>query len=226
MESVATAKQVGAFFDMDKTLLSISSTMLWTRYMRKRGELPFRDFARILGALVRYKLGQLDMVETTRAFVRDLAGQPEDLHEAKTRRWVAEQLVHYVADEGRAWLESHRRLGHRVALITASPRYTADPLAETLGLAPEDVLATRFEVRNGRFTGQLLEPMLYGAGKLAAAGSYARRHGLKLESSFFYTDSISDLPLLENVGHPVAVNPDRPLRRMAEARGWSIVRFY
>ena len=226
MTSAEATSQVGAFFDMDKTLLSISSTTLWTRHMRARGELPLRDLMRIVGALMRYKLGQLDMVETTRNFVRDLADQPEELHEAKTRRWVADELVQYVAEEGRAWLESHRRLGHRVALITASPRYTADPLAEALGLAPEDVLATRFEVRDGRFTGRLLDPMLYGAGKLSAAAAYARQHGLSLAASFFYTDSISDLPLLENVGHPVAVNPDRSLRRLAEAKGWSIVRFY
>ena len=93
-------------------------------------------------------------------------------------------------------------------------------------MAPEDVLATRFEVHNGRFTGRMLEPMLYGAGKLSAAAAYARHHGLNLAASFFYTDSISDLPLLENVGHPVAVNPDRSLRRLAETKGWSIVRFY
>jgi putative phosphoserine phosphatase/1-acylglycerol-3-phosphate O-acyltransferase len=158
--------------------------------------------------------------------VRDLAGQSEEMHVDRTTRWVAEELVRYVAEEGRAWLESHRRRGHRIALITASPRYTADPLAAALGLAPEDVLATRFEVQNGRFTGRLLEPMLYGTGKVSAAMDYARRHGLNLASSFFYTDSISDLPLLETVGYPVAVNPDRPLRRLAEARGWSIVRFY
>ena len=226
MTTAVATSQIGAFFDMDKTLLSVSSTTLWTRHMRERGELPLGDLLRILGALVRYKLGQLDMVETTRQFVRELAGQSEDLHEANTRRWVADQLVHYVAEEGRERLESHRQLGHRVAMITASPGYTADPLAEALGLAQEDVLATRFEVQNGRFTGRLLEPMLYGAGKLSAAVVYARRHGLSLADSFFYTDSISDLPLLENVGHPVAVNPDRSLRRLADAKGWSIVRFY
>ena len=156
----------------------------------------------------------------------ELAGQSEDLHEANTRRWVAEQLVNYVAEEGRHWVESHRRLGHRVALITASPWYTADPLARALGMAPEDVLATRFEVHNGRFTGRMLEPMLYGAGKLSAAASYARHHWLNLAASFLSTDSISALPLLDNVGHPVAVNPDPSLRRLAETKGFSKHRFY
>ena len=129
---------------MDKTLLSVSSATLWARHLRERGELPLGDLLRIVSALVRYKLGQLDMAETTRRFVLDLAGQSEDMHEANTRRWVADQLVNYVAEEGRQWVElQHRRLGHRVALITASPWYTADPLARALGMAPEDVLATR-----------------------------------------------------------------------------------
>lgn len=217
---------VGAFFDMDKTLLSVSSSLLWTRHMRERGELPLRNLLGILGALVRYKLGQLDMAETARGFVRELAGELEELHEAKTRRWVVDHLVPYVAAEGRRWLEAHQRLGHRVAMITASPSYLADPLAEAFGMASQDVLATRFEVYNGRFTGRLMEPMIWGAGKLSAATSYARQHRVDLGSSYFYTDSISDLPLLENVGYPVAVNPDRSLRRLAEAKGWSIVRFY
>ncbi len=111
MTAAAATSQVGAFFDMDKTLLSVSSTTLWTRHMHERGELPLGDLLRILGALVRYKLGQLDMVETTRQFVRELAGQSEDLHQANTRRWVADQLVHYVAEEGRERLEFASTVG-------------------------------------------------------------------------------------------------------------------
>ncbi len=111
-------------------------------------------------------------------------------------------------------------------MITASPAYTANALAEHLAIPDEDVMATRFEVRNGRFTGRMLEPMVIGEGKLAAAQEYATRHSIDLSASFFYTDSIADLPLLEHIGHPVAVNADKPLLKLAEARGWDIVRFY
>jgi putative phosphoserine phosphatase/1-acylglycerol-3-phosphate O-acyltransferase len=217
---------IAAFFDMDKTLLSSSSAVLLARYMRKRGELAWRDVMRVLSAMLRYKMGRLDMIETTREIVRELAGHSEAARIAYTRQWFSEHLIDYVTEEGRRWVAGHRRLGHRVALITASPSYTAEQLAEHLGMASEDVMATRFEVDQGRFTGRMLEPMIYGEGKLNAARTYAQSHGVDLHSSYFYTDSIADLPLLEMVGYPVAVNPDRPLRRLARSRGWSIVNFY
>lgn len=211
---------------MDRTLLVKSSTTLWIRYMRERGELPAREIVRFLGALLRYKLDQLDMAELTRGLAKELAGQPESERIDTTRRWVAEQVVQFVAPEGRRWLAGHRSRGHRVALITASPSYTATALAEHLDIADEDVMGTGFEVRNGRFTGRMIEPMVIGEGKLAAAQAYAERHQIDLQASYFYTDSIADLPLLEKVGYPVAVNPDRPLLKLAEQRGWDVVYFY
>lgn len=226
MDNSRPATEVAAFFDMDKTLLSNSSNVLLARYMRQRGELARQDFARFLAVMLRYKLGRLDMVETTRQVVRNMAGGLEAERIAHARRWFREHLIDYVAEEGRRWVDGHRRLGHRVALITASPAFTAEQLAEHLGMASEDVMATRFEVERGRFTGRLLGPMVYGEGKLRAAQGYAGSHRVDLRQSYFYTDSIEDLPLLEKVGYPVAVNPDRALRKLAQARGWSILRFY
>lgn len=194
--------------------------------MRERGELPASYALRFLGAMVRYKLGQLDMADLTRRLAKDLAGESEVQRANSTRRWVTEQVVNFVAPEGKRWLDAHRKHGHRVAMITASPAYTATALAEHLAIPEDDVMATRFEVRNGRFTGRMLEPMVIGRGKLTAAQEYAAIHDIDLNASFFYTDSIADLPLLEQVGHPVAVNPDRPLLKLAEERGWDIVRFY
>lgn len=217
---------VGAFFDMDKTLLSESSSLLWARYLWQRGELPVPELLRILGVWLRYKLNRLDMVEITRQLVGEMAGESEGERIAMTRRWFEEQLAGYVTDEGRRRVEAHRRLRHRVVLITASPSYIAHALADALGLPSGDVLATRLEVRDGRFTGRLIEPMCYGEGKVVAAMAYARARRLDLAASYFYTDSISDLPLLRQVGYPVAVNPDRPLLERAEREGWPVVRFY
>lgn len=218
--------RIAAFFDMDRTLLSDSSSVLWARYLRERGELSLGDMMGLGLIMLRHRLGMLDMVATTRKLVATLAERAEMEHIALTRLWFRDVVAGYVAAEGRRWLEGHRRLGHRIALITASPNYVADELATYLGLSPQDVLATRFEVRNGLFTGQLVEPMVYGQGKVEAAQAYALRHGLDLAASYFYTDSIVDLPLLNVVGHPVAVNPDPPLRRMAKEQGWPVVRFY
>ncbi len=226
MSASPPATAIAAFFDMDKTLLSASSAVLLVRYMVKRGELARQDVMRFVSALLRYKMGRLDMIETTRAIAREMAGQSEAERIDHTRKWFQEHLIDYVTEEGRRWVAAHRRLGHRVALITASPTYTAEQLADHLGMASEDVMATRFEVQHGLFTGRMLEPMIYGQGKLDAAQSYAAQHGVDLRQSYFYTDSIADLPLLEMVGYPVAVNPDWPLRRLARSRGWSIVCFY
>lgn len=226
MTSTSPATQVAAFFDMDKTLLSGSSAIILARYMRRRGELPLKDVMRVISALTSYKLGLLDMIETTRKIVAEMAGHSEIDRIAYSRQWFTDHLVDYVTEEGRRWIAGHRRLGHRVALITASPSYTAQQLAEHLGMADEDVMATRFEVKQGLFTGRLVEPMIYGQGKMSAAQEYAAKFNVDLERSYFYTDSIADLPLLEIVGYPVAVNPDRPLRKLAQTKGWSIVRFY
>jgi putative phosphoserine phosphatase/1-acylglycerol-3-phosphate O-acyltransferase len=217
---------IAAYFDMDRTLLSDSSSLLWMRYMRQRGELTTRQLFHLAPVLLRYKLGLLDIPALTRSLVADLTGHPEAERVAFTRRWFDEQLVDYVAEEGRRVLETHRQWGHRLVIITASPIYTASPLAEHLQIAPDDVLATRVEVRNGHFTGRVVEPMCYREGKLQWAERHAARHGIELASSYFYTDSIDDLSLLERVGHPIAVNPDKPLQRQAEQRGWPVVRFY
>lgn len=211
---------------MDRTLLSESSTWLWIRYLRERREYTRRDVVRLIGILVRYKLGVLDMVALTRKLAREMAGQPEAERIAFTQKWFEDQLVHYVAPEARRRLEAHRQGGHRVAIITASPGYTADALAQHLGLTVEDVLATRFEVRDGQFTGRMIEPMCYGEGKLIMARAYAERLGIDLAASYFYTDGIADRALLERVGYPIAVNPDRRLHRLALQRGWPVVRFY
>lgn len=226
MSTSLPATQIAAFFDMDKTLLSASSAVLLVRYMVKRGELARQDVMRFIAAMLRYKMGRLDMIETTRAIVLELAGQSEAERIDHTRQWFQEHLIDYVTEEGRRWVAAHRRLGHRVAMITASPSYTADQLAEHLGMASEDVMATRFEVTQGLFTGRMLEPMIYGEGKLEAARSYAAEHHVDLARSYFYTDSIADRPLLDMVGYPVAVNPDRSLRRLAQEKGWAVVRFY
>lgn len=217
---------IAAYFDMDRTLLSDSSSLLWMRYMRQRGELAAWQLLRLAPVLLRYKLGLLDIPTLTRSLVADFAGHPEAERVAFSRRWFDEQLVDFVAEEARRVLETHRQLGHRLVIITASPIYTAYPLAEHLRIASDDVLATRVEVRDGYFTGRVVEPLCYRAGKLQWAEQHAARHAIDLSASYFYTDSIDDLALLERVGHPIAVNPDKPLHQWAERQGWPVVRFY
>ena len=106
-------------------------------------------------------------------------------------------------------------------LITSASNYESELAYEQFGM--DRFLSTRYEVVNGRFTGEPLRPICYGAGKVVLAEQLAATHGIDLDQSYFYTDSLTDLPLLERVGNPRVVNPDPRLRRLSHARGWEIL---
>src|SRR2546427_947230 len=116
-------------------------------------------------------------------------------------------------------MELHRALGRVVFIVTSSPEEVVRPLAERLGRV--EVIATRAEVVDGKYTGEI-EFYCYGENKAVRIGEIAQERGIDLSGSFAYSDSITDLPMLGAVGHPVAVNPDRDLRREAEKRRWQI----
>ena len=118
----------------------------------------------------------------------------------------------------RALVRAHQEMGHTVAIVSSATRYQADPLARDMGI--EHVLCTELEVENGVFTGRVVHPTCYGEGKASAARELAARLGLDLQQSFFYPDSAEDLPLLEAVGNPRPLNPDRRLASIAAERGW------
>ena len=121
-------------------------------------------------------------------------------------------------------MQHHEQAGDRTVLITSASRYIASPLLAELGMM--DLLCTELEVdSSGRFTGHLAGKMCFGAQKVVVAQDYCRRWGTTLEDAHFYSDSITDRPLLTAVGHPVAVNPDPRLRRVARSRGWKIERW-
>jgi phosphoserine phosphatase len=117
-------------------------------------------------------------------------------------------------------MELHRASGRQIYIVSSSPEEVVRPLARHFGVS--GVIATRAEVGpDGRYTGEL-EFYCYGAEKANAVRETARRAGIDLAGSYAYSDSITDMPMLESVGHPVAVNPDRELRRAAEERGWKV----
>jgi HAD superfamily hydrolase (TIGR01490 family) len=215
--------QTIAFFDMDHTVLRDSSGVLYMRYLRGRGEVSRWSLLRSYWYAALYKIGWFDYP----AVAVKLAQTAFDQDEAETRvlcqRFFDELMVQYVAEEAVQRMREHRAQGHLVTLITASTPYVAGPVAAHLGI--EEYLCTRMEVVDGRFTGRVHLPSCYGADKVNYAQAFAIRHGGDLAGAYFYSDSLSDLPLLEAVGHPVAVNPDPRLKRLAVVRGWPIERF-
>lgn len=218
---MGNASGIAAFFDMDRTLLDASSGVLYMQALIKMGRIRWKERLEMLWWAWLYLIGRLDMGNLTATMVRrhHLEEPVEEMWDL-TRRWFDAMVRSHVTEEGRRRVEAHRRQGHRVVIITASTEFAGRALAEYLG--GMDVIGTRLAVRDGRLTGDIIPPFCYGQGKVYWAERYAAEHGVDLGRSWFYTDSSSDLPLLERVGHPVAVNPDRRLRKIARRRGWPI----
>ena len=212
-----------AFFDLDKTIVSRSSSLALSRPMYRagmvsRGQLLRGAYAQLVYLLVgaderkmeRLKEGMLALTKGwDRLQVEHLV---EDV--------ILEVIDPYVYQEALDLMELHRAEGRRIYVVSSSPEEVVRPLARHFGAA--GVIATRAEVGpDGRYTGEL-EFYSFGEGKADAIRSIAERVGIDLDGSFAYSDSITDLPMLEAVGNPVAVNPDRELRKEAEERGWPI----
>lgn len=210
-----------AFFDLDKTLLSVNSGGLWIRSELRGGHITWRQALRAWGWLLRYHVGFADLEAAVRQAIAGIADTPEASLRERTWRFYDEQVRHLYRPGARAALRRHRAAGERLVLLTSASSYMAERVAEDLGL--DDILCNRFEVGpDGLFTGAPLEPLCFGTGKLRLAERYATALAVDLADCAFYTDSMADLPVLEAVGRPVAVHPDPRLRRRALARGWPV----
>lgn len=217
--------RIAALFDMDRTLLDTSSGVLYTRYLYRNGLIGRRDLARVLWWGLLTRLGALDMYRMIPRLLADAAGDDEQEMRDLCDQWFVQDVRGHLTERGQQRLRDHQAQGHVVAIVSGSTQYVVRPLAEHLGI-PGNYVCTHLESRNGRLTGHVRPPVCYGPGKVVWAERFAAEHDVDLSISYFYTDSISDLPLLERVGHPVAVNPDLRLRRLAQVRGWTTEMFY
>ncbi|MBM4430422.1 MAG: HAD family hydrolase [Chloroflexi bacterium] len=213
-----------AFFDLDRTILTDSSGLLYMRYLWRRGDVSRWGMLRAYGYSALYKLGFFNYPAVAAKLASTVSDDREEETRAFCQQWFEEMVVKYVAPKAIQRMDKHRAQGHAVTIISASTPYVVGPVAAHLGI--EEYLCTRLEVVEGHFTGRIVEPACYGPGKIHWAGAYAREHGADLGHAYFYTDSHSDAPLLERVGHPVAVNPDSRLKALAARRGWSVEYFY
>lgn len=210
-----------ALFDMDRTLIRKDSASLYVRYMRRRGEAGWRDSARVAWWLMQYTVGVIDAPGVAARALRAFAGMHEAELAARCEEWFASDVAQHVCDQGRRTVNAHRERGDLVAIVTGASPYATRPLARMMGI--EHVVATELEVApDGSFTGRFVEPLCYGDGKVARARNLADVLGFRLEEASFYSDSHTDLPLLDIVREPVAVNPDARLARIARKRGWRI----
>jgi HAD superfamily hydrolase (TIGR01490 family) len=211
-----------AFFDMDNTVLRIDTGMSWMKFLRRRGELSALGMGRAVWWSVLYKAAVLDMETLATRLVADLEGDLETEMIEKCRIWYQQDVAHQVAPRAARAIAEHRRRGDQVVLLTGSTQFAAEVVGESIGI--DHTLCTRLEVQDGRFTGRL-EQLCFGVHKVRVAEAYARREGIDLQGSAFYSDSYNDLPMLQRVGTAVAVNPDARLLRHARRARWRVERW-
>jgi len=212
--------RTGAFFDVDRTLVACNTGRLFLKDLRRRGEISFLRALRALGWMAKYHLSLIDLQQVAASIVSQMQGWSEREFAERCRRWVEDDVLPLLLQSALRKIEKHRAEGHVLAILSSSPIYVTRPIAETLGI--EEVLSTQFQVDGGQFTGRLLGPACVGTGKVHWAEDMVARRQLDLGGSWFYTDSFTDMPMLERVGHRVVVNPDPRLRLMARRRGWPV----
>jgi putative phosphoserine phosphatase/1-acylglycerol-3-phosphate O-acyltransferase len=221
--SRAVHPRIGAFFDMDKTLISENSGSLYMRHRYEQGEIGGWELAMGLVAYLRYKVGLLDIRAWTRDMMEQFRGETERALAEEAREWLHASVVETIYPEAESVVRWHQEQGHVVAIVSGATKFVVAPLAAHLGI--EHFLYTRLEVEDGRFTGRVIDPICFEEGKIYWLQQLVEEQGIDLAKSYFYTDSITDLPLLELVGHPVVTNPDTRLYREAVRRRWP-VRFF
>lgn len=210
-----------AFFDLDNTLLATNSGKLWVQRELALGHITRFQALRAMAWMAQYHLGFARLESAVERAIAMLEGMPEAELRGRSDTFYEQFVRKLYRPGGLDALRRHRAHGHRLVLLTSSSHYLAERVAAELSL--DAVLCNRFEVdARGLHTGRSIGAVCFGEGKLRHAEVHAAQTGEPLGASWFYTDSYSDLPVLERVGHPVAVNPDRRLRRLAARRGWEI----
>ncbi len=214
-----------ALFDRDNTLLSGDSDYEWAQYLVESGVLERAEYeAKNDRFFHQYKEGGLDIHEFLEFQLAPLARYPREKLDEWHGEFMRNRIQPMIRAKGMELVRRHRRDNHLCAIVTSTNAFIAAPIARAFGV--DHLLATELEVEDGRFTGKSSGTPSFREGKVTRLAEWLVDRGRTLESfsaSWFYSDSHNDLPLLERVTHPVAVDPDEVLRREASARGWQII---
>jgi len=214
-----------AFFDLDRTLISGSSVFVLGVAAWRQKLVPTHQFVRDAASAVAFRLkGASD--DTSHEVRERVLGavkgvRLDDLVALNVD--IVPKLIERVRPEAQRLLDQHRHAGRDTYIVSASPVELVEPLAQALGMTAG--IGTRSRIADGKYTGDLDGPFCYGPGKVEAIAAICAARGYELDRCWAYSDSASDLPMLEAVGHPVAVNPDGKLERVAGERGWPVVVF-
>lgn len=211
-----------ALFDLDNTLLGGDSDHAWGDWLCERGILDGATYKARNDAFYQdYLAGRLNITDYLN-FTLDIFGRTEMAQlDAWHREFMAECIEPIILPKGLALLDRHRAAGDKLVIITATNRFVTAPIAARLGV--DTLLATECEMVDGRYTGRTTDVPCFKEGKVTRLNRWMQENGFTLERSTFYSDSMNDLPLLEQVSYPVAVDPDPKLMAEAEDRNWPIM---
>ncbi len=223
IEESPEGPQIGAFFDFDGTLIAGFSATVFLKEQIRRGDIGPYQLVELVSALTQFSLGTMGFSGLMTSAAQFMRGVREQDYIDFGQELYEQQIARKIYPESRALVQAHMARGHTIAVISSATPYQVEPMARDLDI--EHVVCSRYEVKDGEFTGGIERPLCFGEGKVLAAESLAQDHGIDLEQSYFYTDSDDDLQLLERVGHPQPLNPNSKLAVIAEQRGWPVRRF-
>ena len=214
---------VGAFFDLDGTLIAGFSATAHASDRIRRGQARIGEVLGVVEASVRYKLGRMQFERLLTRAAGYLRGESLGELSDAGERLFAEQVVHRVYPLMRQIVEAHRERGHTLLLSSSALTIHAEPVARVLGIG--DVVCNTFELNgDGTLTGRVNRPIVWGHRKALAVQQFCATRGVDVRNSYFYADGDEDAPLMELVGHPRPVNPRAGLAALAAQRGWPVLR--
>lgn len=211
-----------AIFDLDNTLIAGDSDHSWGEFLVEKQLVDVVAY-RIQNDLFyeQYKEGTLDILAYQRFALAPLSRfslqELSDLHD----EFLAKYIQPLMLPKAQALLQQHREQGDFLLIITATNSFITHPIARLLDV--DDILATDGEIVDGRYTGEIVGTACFQGGKVTRLNEWLASNNFSLSDSYFYSDSINDLPLLEQVTNPVAVDPDDRLRKIAEERQWPVM---
>jgi HAD superfamily hydrolase (TIGR01490 family) len=211
-----------ALFDLDNTLLAGDSDHAWGDYLCERGILDAVAYkARNDDFYQDYLAGRLNISDYLNFSLEILGRSHMTQLEQWHREFMRDCIEPIILAKGEALLAEHREAGDQLLIITATNRFVTGPIAARLGV--DTLLATECEMHDGRYTGRTIDVPCFKEGKVTRLNRWLTETGLSLDGSCFYSDSMNDLPLLEQVSRPIAVDPDPRLQAEAERRGWPVI---
>ncbi len=222
MESEAGA-HIGAFFDLDRTLIKGFSAKDFFKTRMLSGKVTAKELVAQFAGVLSYASGNGNFASMAAIGAKGVQGVREQVFIEVGEEVYHKYLAAAIYPESRALVAAHIAQGHTVAIVSAATPYQVDPIARDLGIP--HVMCTRMEVEKGVFTGNIIKPACWGEGKALAGQHMAEKYDLDLNKSYFYTDSAEDLPLLEIVGNPRPINPDTKLSSLAFQNDWPVYRF-